>query len=135
MSEVLSIQQKEGKLRSKPSFLGKILKSLPYGTKVTKENEQGSWFQIKAGSESGWMHKSSLTEKAIVLKSGDEKVDSGVSDDELVLAGKGFSEDVEKSYKKENPKLDFALVDRMENYSVNPDEVALFVKSGGLQNV
>ena len=135
MSEVFSVQQKEGKLREKPSFLGKILKKLSYGTKVNVENKQGAWFQVSISGSKGWMHKSSLTEKEIVLNAGDKRVSSGVSDDELVLAGKGFSEQVEKSYRQENPQINFGLVDKMESYSVSSDKLASFVKAGGLSNV
>ena len=135
MSEVFSVQQKEGKLREKPSFLGKILKSLSYGTKVSVENKQGAWFQVSVSGSKGWLHKSSLTEKEIVLNAGDKRVSSDVSDDELVLAGKGFSEQVEKSYRQENPAINFGLVDKMEAYSVNPDKLASFVKDGDLTNV
>lgn len=135
MSEVLSVRQKEGKLREKASFLGRITKKVPYGTRVTLESENGSWLNVKVDGVSGWMHKTSLTEKEIVLKADTEKVDSKVSDDELVLAGKGFNSQVEKSYKQKNPALNFALVDKMEQYSVNPDSMAVFVKDGGLNHV
>ena len=134
-SNMFSVQQKEGKLRSKPSFLGKIVSKLPYATRVSKVSEQGAWYQVKAGNVSGWMHKSSLTEKVIILKAGDKDVASGVSDDELVLAGKGFNSDVEKSYKQENPNLNYALVDKMEQFEINLDTFESFVKEGGLPHV
>lgn len=135
MSDVMSVQQKEGKLREKPSFLGKILKKLPYGSKLEVIKEQGAWYNVKFEGVTGWAHKSSLTEKEIILQAGSEKVSSDVDDDELVLAGKGFNSQVEKSYKQSNPKLNYALVDRMEKFEVAPTAVEEFVKKGGLKNV
>ena len=134
-TQMFSVQQKEGKLRDKPSYLGKIIKRLSYGTRVSMEKEQGSWYLVKSGSNSGWMHKSSLTEKTIVLKAGDENVSSGVSDDELVLAGKGFNSDVEKSYKQGNTNLNYALVDKMEQFEISLEAFEAFVKEGGLPHV
>jgi len=135
MSDVMSVQQKEGKLREKPSFLGKISKKLPYGTKVTVAKEQGDWYNIKVENLTGWLHKSSLTEKEIVLKAGAENVKAGVDNDELVLAGKGFNSQVEKSYSQSNPELNYGLVDRMEKLEVNPVALESFVKDGGLTHV
>lgn len=134
-SQMFSVQQKEGKLRDKPSFLGKIVQRLPYGARVSKSSEKGSWYQVQAGGVSGWMHKSTLTEKVIVLKAGDENVSSGVSDDEMVLAGKGFNSDVEKTYKQENSNLNYALVDKMEQFEIKLAAFEAFVKEGGLRNV
>ena len=132
MSDTLSIQNKEGKLRSRPSFLGKINARLPYGTKVKKLEEKSTWIKVSAGSKTGWLHKDSVTEKEIVVRAGQRDVNRGASDDELVLAGKGFSESVEKGYRKRNPNVDFAPVDRMENYSVKGEALARFIKEGNL---
>jgi len=135
MSEVLSVQQKEAKLRSKASFLGKIFKKIPYGTKVKVEAEKGSWRNVTVDGVSGWLHLTSLTKKEIVLKADAKKVDSTVSDDELVLAGKGFNSQIEKDYRQNNPKLNFGLVDQMERFDVQPESIAGFIKDGGLNNV
>jgi hypothetical protein len=132
MSESLSIQNKEGKLRAKPSFLGKVIIKLPYGTKVIKVEEQLPWIKVKHNTNSGWLHKDALTEKEIVVKSGDNNVKRGASDDELVLAGKGFSESVEKGYRKNNPKVEFTPVDHMEKFSINEESMTAFLKEGGL---
>ena len=135
MSEVLNVRHKEGKLRIKPSFLGRIISKVPYGTDVTVIGEKNSWLEVQAGSRKGWMHKASLTEKEIVIKAGDKEVDSSVSDDELVLAGKGFNEDVERSYRKKKPALNYTLVDRMESFEIRSGRLAAFIEEGDLPNV
>ena len=63
MSEVLSVQKKEGKLRTKASFLGKISRKLPYGTQVTVLSEKGAWREVSVQNTQGWLHISTLTEK------------------------------------------------------------------------
>ena len=134
MSDSLSVQNKEGKVRAKPSFLGKITARLPYGTKVKKLKEKSTWIKVEHEQTSGWLHKDVLTEKEIIVKAGKEDVERAASDDELVLAGKGFSEDVEKSYRQKNPTLNFAPVDTMEKFTVSEESLAKFLEDGGLAN-
>ncbi len=133
MSDILSIQNKEGKVRARPSFLGKIIIKLPYGTKVTKIEEKTPWVKVKYSNKTGWLHLDAVTEKEIVVKVGTADVKRAASDDELVLAGKGFSESVEKEYRKKNPTVAFSQVDRMEHFTVPIKKMELFIKDGGLK--
>jgi hypothetical protein len=87
----------------------------------------------KSGTEiKGWMHASALTEKKIVLKPGAEDVQQAASSDELTLAGKGFNEQVEKSFKTKNPNVDFSGVDRMEKVVISQKEIQQFLQTGKL---
>jgi hypothetical protein len=129
----LSVQVREGQLRSAPSFVGKIVGRLSYGDRVTLIREQGDWKEVSAQAGlRGWMHTSALTTKTIALKAGTASVQTGATGGEIALAGKGFSEEVEKQYKNQNPQLDFAWVDRMERFQVSPEEIQAFLKQGEL---
>jgi uncharacterized protein YgiM (DUF1202 family) len=132
MSDRLSVQQKLGPLREKPSFLSRILTQLAYADQVQLLNEKGDWLEVKFQSSVGWMHRSSLSTKEIVLNSTNGDVNKSVSDDELVLAGKGFSEEVEKGYRQHNPHLSFNLVDTMEKQTTSPTALRTFLIEGGL---
>jgi uncharacterized protein YgiM (DUF1202 family) len=132
MSDILSIQNKEGKVRAKPSFLGKIILKLPYGTKVVKIEEKIPWVKVKYSDKTGWLHLDAITEKEIIVNAGKTDVKKAASDDELVLAGKGFSENVEQEYRKKNPKVTFGQVDRMEHFNIPVAKMATFIKDGGL---
>ena len=83
----------------------------------------------------GWLQESALTEKNIVLTSG-KQVKSGASSREVVLAGKGFSEDVERKYRSDaDLEQQFRWVDRMEGF-VRPEmELQAFLSDGELQGV
>ena len=134
MSDVLSVQNKQGKLRAGPSFLSKVSYKLPYGTKVTKIEQNATWVKVQAGNLIGWLHKDALTDKEIILKAGSENVKTAASEDELVLAGKGFNKNVEKSFKQKNPGYNYASVDKMESFSVSEKSLAVFAKEGGLNH-
>ena len=55
------------------------------------------------------------------------------SSDEVALAGKGFSQEVETEYKKQNRSLDYAWVDRMLTFKVSDADALRFLQEGGLE--
>ena len=104
-----------------------------YGDAVTVEQRAGGWARVRtAAGLSGWLHESTLTKKRIQLQAGEQTVAGGASVQEVALAGKGFSEEVEKEYRKENKTADYAAVDRLEKRSVPPDRIAAFLREGGV---
>ncbi len=133
-NQKMSVQIQDGKLRADPSFLGKILGSVAYGEPVSVIKQQDPWIYVsaKGGKLTGWIHSSALSEKEIVLRSGDSDVRKTASQKEVSLAGKGFNADVEKEYKKRNPNLDFEWIDRMEKMVVSDEQIRQFIKDGKL---
>ena len=55
------------------------------------------------------------------------------SSDEVALAGKGFSQEIETEYKKQNRSLDYAWVDRMLTFKVSDADALRFLQEGGLE--
>lgn len=129
--ETLSVQVKEGELRATPSFLGQIVTRVAYGDRVTVIEDRGTWKKVSVRSgKQGWMHTSALTTKKIALKAGQTNVQTGATQNELALAGKGFNEQVEASYRKENRNLDYTWINRMETFKVSPDQMRSFLAQG-----
>lgn len=129
--EMLTVQVRSGKMRSRPSFLGQVVGEMTYGEQVTVLEQQGPWIRISGpGGQSGWLHESALSENKVEMSAGDQNVETSASDDELALAGKGFTEQVEAEYMKQNEDLDFTWVDRMEKIVVTPPEAELFLVEG-----
>jgi SH3-like domain-containing protein len=129
----IGVQVKEGQLRSTPSFLGTIIANLSYGDRVEIIQDQGNWKKVAVrGGVQGWMHASALTTKSIVLKAGAGNVQTSATSGEIALAGKGFSEEVEKQYKQVNRNLDYTWVDRMEWFQVTPEQMQAFLKQGNV---
>ena len=129
----MSVQVRQGAVRERPSFLAGIVTELPYGTRVEVTGTRGVWYSVETYSGSGgWMHKSALTRKKVTMRASGTFVDTAASRDELALAGKGFSNEVEAEFRARNRNLDFTWIDRMEKISVPPSEVSRFVKEGGL---
>ena len=131
---LMSIQIKRGQLRTTPSFLGKITSALNYGDRVAVIENKDPWLKVRAYSKNaeGWLHASALTSKTIILKPGADDVAQSASSDELALAGKGFSKQVEGEFQTKNPRLDYAWINRMEQMVISQDQIEQFLKDGGL---
>lgn len=133
-AQMMSVQVKESPLRAVPSFLGKIVATGRYGDRVSVLAEKSGWVQITlpASGHRGWMHRSGLTTKRIVLKAGAEDVAQAATDDELALAGKGFNQAVENAFRAKNPDLDFTWIDRMEGFAVSQEQMVRFLRDGAV---
>lgn len=134
MAGTMHVQVEKGQVRSQPSYLGKVVTVLPYGYAVQSLGTQGSWTQIQlANGQVGWMADSALTAKGIRIKQTSSATGSGASADDLALAGKGFSASIENEFKRQNPTINFAAVNRMENDKASTGEMQAFVTRGGLR--
>lgn len=133
-NELLTVQVKQGQVRSTPSFLGSVTATLAYGDKVELIEDKGAWKRVAIRKIKGWMHMSALTTKTIVLQAGKADVKTGATSKELALAGKGFNPKVEGEFKSKNKHLDYAWVDRMEKtFAFKPGQVQTFLKQGQVQ--
>ena len=55
------------------------------------------------------------------------------SSDEVALAGKGFTPEVENGYRSKHPEMDFAQVDKIETFKVDSATLQAFIKEGDLK--
>ncbi len=133
LAERMSVQVQDGQVRATPSFLGAVTAKLPYGAAVEAQAEQNGWIPVRTeAGQQGWMHKASLSKKKIVMTAGGAGA-TGASSDELALAGKGFNSDVEAQFKKQNPSVNFAAVDRMAKIKIAPQEMQQFLTAGSVK--
>ena len=133
MAKMMSVQVKKCQLRNQPSFLGKIVSNLSYGDQVAVLEEKESWVNVQPPSEgAGWVHVSALSTKKIVLNPGSSAVASSTSSEEIALAGKGFNQQVEQEFKRQNSGIDFNWIDKMEHIVIPQKEIQAFLQQGGL---
>lgn len=129
----MSVQVREGQLREQPTFLGRVIATVEYGDRVGVQETRGPWVRVSARDHEGWIHESALTRKRIVLAAGDEDVGPAAARDEIALAGKGFSAEVEREYRVQHRELNFPQVDRMEReWDLPVDRIMRFLREGGL---
>lgn len=129
----MSVQSEKAALRATAAPFGATTATLAYGDQVAVIAEQGAWMQVRTATGAvGWMQKSSLSPKKIVLKAGAQDVNKTASGEELALAGKGFNSKVEGEFKANNPTVDFKWIDYMEKITVSEAQMVAFLKQGGL---
>ena len=133
--KTVSIQVRQSQVRSKPSYLSKVVGKLSYGDSPADLGRKGEWLKVKSKKGlTGWVHASAVTDKKIILSSGKTKADLKASDEELILAGKGFNKEVEGKYRSQNPKAAFDRVDRAEReHNLDSSQVSAFLKIGRLE--
>ena len=119
-------------LKSSTWFFARKIEVVTYGQSVEIISEKGNWVKVKMlddSSVTGWISEKSLTSKKIVLRN-DTRLST--STEELALAGKGFTKEIENIYKEEF-NIDFSLVDNMENSSIQEEDLLDFIKEGSLR--
>jgi uncharacterized protein YgiM (DUF1202 family) len=125
------IAVREAYLQSGPDFLAGRVSTLKSGTVVTIQSQKNGWYLVKSGSQSGYLHASVFgSGKSGLTGSGTSR--TGVSDKEVALAAKGFSEENERKIKGQKG-FNFADLDWVIANLVQIEEIRAFVKEGGLK--
>ncbi|MDR1238603.1 MAG: hypothetical protein LBK27_00655 [Treponema sp.] len=116
-------------LKSSTGFFARTQGTLAYGDRVTVIQIKGKWAEVRSAARSslsGWTASSNLTAKRVVPGSS-----STATNQEVALAGKGFSEEVENAYKADG-NLNYADVDKTEAIIVSEQDLYQFLKDGHL---
>ncbi len=136
----MSVQVARTAVRETASVAGAILGYLGYGVRVSVVETKDGWSRIMValdkGTGYGWVRASALAAKKIPgvaagsVKSGviPGPAKSGVTESEIVLAGRGFNKSIEDSY-RESSLLDYSWIDKMEGFGF--DEAATLDFIGG----
>jgi len=130
--DTVTVRKFSAEVMAEPKFFGKKVKTVARGDFLTFLDGKGDWYQVDAGGDTGWIHKSGVEDKKVTLSSKDKVGGSGASRDEVELAGRGFTPEVEAEYRGRNPSLDFSHVDAIERYAVSTEKVGDFVAKGKL---
>ena len=132
VGSTVTIRVLSAKIMKAPKFIGSTAGSVSRGDQLVVKQVKGDWYQVQ-GSAKGWIHKSNVTEGKVSLSSKPGGAGGSVNRDEVELAGRGFTPEVEQKYRQSNPNLDFRHVDAIEKTSIDPGELEAFVTEGGLQ--
>lgn len=132
-AEPVWIQVRESIVRSKPQYYATGVLPVRYGERVEKLSESAGWARVSVKNVEGYLPMSSVSLDRIVLRARELTTVSADTSD-VVLAGKGFNQEVEKEYRGGDPSARFDLVDKVEREArVSSAEVAQFRTSGGLR--
>ncbi len=141
-SETLKVTQTNQSIYPDPDFAGTPIAPVPQGAEVAVQGQSGDWYKVEYQGKSGWMNRAAFPAAEKAPKAGGLPGLPGLlfgapvketSSDEAALAGKGFTPEVESSYRQKHPEAKFAEVDRVEAFRVDPAKLQAFIKEGGLR--
>jgi len=130
-AEAVTVVVRATSIRKDRQFYAPALGQASYGDRLAVLGKEGDWVHVRAGSLTGWVHASAVTEKTVKAEARAPSA-AAQSDEDVALAGKGFNPQVEKEYRKQNPEANYAAVDRMEKLTVSEKDVAAFLREGHL---
>jgi len=118
-------------LKSGTGFFASNRGRLDYGDRVTVIRVDGRFVEVRSASNSsltGWTASANLSARQVVTGTT-----STATASEVALAGKGFNQDVERSFRDQNRTLNYADVDRVEAITVDPNQLRRFLEEGRLR--
>ena len=135
-AEVLKVSQVNQFLYADPDFAGTPVTPVAVGTEVTVLQQTGDWYKVEFEGKSGWMHRQAFPKpeagkfslSGMLFGAPAKETKS----DEAALASKGFTPEVESSYRQKHPEAQFAQVDRVEGNRVDPAKLQAFIREGEL---
>ena len=128
------VQVRNATLRQAPRAWAPLVATVPYGTKVSVLEDGDAWVRVSAlTNKQGFLHRSSLTTKKIVFSDMTTSFDGSAQDVNLVLAGKGFTSEVEAQFAKSKVALNYNAVNQVEKRKVSENDILRFRKEGGLE--
>jgi hypothetical protein len=119
-------------IRENCKFFSPLKSLVQFGNEIELVSKEGDWYRVNFKGISGCIHKTAIKEKKFSLSGllGGKSRDT--SNEEVALAGKGFSPEVESSYRKKHPQFDFDSVNRLEKIEIKKAELYKFIKEGEL---
>jgi hypothetical protein len=132
--KTVKVKVEKSTVFEQPRFFAKVVTTVKYGDHLEMLEETNDWARVRFGEHRGWIHKSCLTSARLnlgaILVGGSS---SSTTEDEVALAGKGFTPEVEQGYKGSHQGMNYALVDEIERYEVDDDSLHDFITQGGLR--
>ena len=132
--KMVTVKVQKSTVFHEPNFFSRSVTSVEYGDQLEILDELKDWVSVAFRGQKGWIHKSSLTSSKFNLGTIFVGTSSpSATHDEVAIAGKGFTPEVESGYKKSHREMNHALVDEIESYRVENDSLRDFIRHGALK--
>jgi len=118
-----------------PSYSGEVVATIPAGAEVTIIQQSGDWSRVEYQGQQGWLPARAFAggKKLDLSSLLQGKAVKESKTDEVALAGKGFTPEVEADFRQKHPDLKYDQVDQIEKFSVSAAELQAFRQEGGLR--
>ena len=129
----LKVITQDAVIRKDKRFFAPALVRAPLGASLQELGREGDWFRVSYQGKEGWIHKSALQEQKFQLSSLAGGKAEEASRDEVALAGKGFTPEVEKAFREKNPKMRYDLLNQVQAYQLDDQRIQAFLRAGNLR--
>jgi hypothetical protein len=123
----------EAFIRKDKRFFAPVVVRVPYGEPLEERERQGDWLRVSYKGAEGWLHVSAVQEQKFRLSSlaGERAQES--TKEEVALAGKGFTPEVEKAFREKNAQMRYDLVNQVQSLKLSDAQILEFIRAGNLQ--
>jgi hypothetical protein len=133
LAATVKVITQEAVIRKDKRFFAPAVTRVPYGSVIQESGREGDWLRVSYQGKEGWIHVSAVQEQKFQLSSLAGGKAQEASRDEVALAGKGFTPEVEKAFREKNPKMRYDLVNQVQSYKVDEQKVQSFLQAGNLK--
>jgi hypothetical protein len=129
----VTVITQQAMLRQDKRFFAPVVTRVPYGESLHVLGSEGDWLRVYYQNEYGWIHTGEVVQQKITFSTLTAQPTSGTTQDEVALAGKGFTPEVEEAFREKNPSMRFNLVDEVESFRVSDKTIRAFIEKGNLK--
>ena len=129
----MKVITQEAMIRKDKRFFAPVVVRVPYGEMIQELEREGDWLRVSYQGKQGWLHISAVQEQKFSLSSLAGERAQETTHEEVSLAGKGFTPEVENGFRSKNPKMRYDLVDQVQSYKVAEQQLQAFIRSGNLK--
>jgi hypothetical protein len=135
LAQTFKVVQSKQQLYAEPNLSAQTLGTVPEGTEVQIVQQSGDWSQVEYQGRQGWLPQQAFpaAKKLDLSNLLKGKAVQETKTDEVALASKGFTPEVEAGFRQKNPNLNYSLVDQVEKFELSPGQLQAFQREGGLQ--
>jgi hypothetical protein len=133
LAATVKVITQEAAIRKDKRFFAPVVARVAYGEVIQELERKGDWLRVSYRGKEGWIHISAVQEQKFELSSLSTGRAQETSREEVALAGKGFTPEVEKAFREKNPKMRYDLVDRVQGYKVAEPRLQAFIRAGNLK--
>lgn len=132
LAATLKVVTQEAMIRKDKRFFAPVVARVAYGEVIQELERQGDWLRVSYRGKEGWIHISAVQEQKFQLSSLSTAKAQETTREEVALAGKGFTPEVEKAFRKKNAKMRYDLVDHVQAYKIPEPQLQAFILAGNL---
>ncbi len=133
LAATVKVITQEAVIRKDKRFFAPAVTRVPYGSVIQESGREGDWLRVSYQGKEGWIHVSAVQEQKFQFSSWAGGKAQEASQDEVALAGKGFTPEVEKAFREKNPKMRYDLVNQVQSYKVDEQKIQTFLQAGHLK--